>query len=114
MDPCSATGAPSRAPMVRRRPHRVGVRNREIQARAAPNRRTPPRRPPRQPVPPPPLRLPLAVRARHRRNKSGMRFFKRYFVTGLLIWIPLVITIWVITLLIGTLDRKSTRLNSSH
>jgi uncharacterized membrane protein len=33
-----------------------------------------------------------------------MRFFKRYFVTGLLIWIPLVITVWVITLLIGTLE----------
>jgi uncharacterized membrane protein len=33
-----------------------------------------------------------------------MRFFKRYFVTGLLIWIPLMITVWVITLLIGTLE----------
>jgi len=33
-----------------------------------------------------------------------MRIFKRYFITGLLIWIPLVITIWVITLLISTLD----------
>ncbi|MGP1613982.1 MAG: DUF502 domain-containing protein [Pollutimonas bauzanensis] len=33
-----------------------------------------------------------------------MRFFKRYFITGLLIWIPLVITIWVIALLISTLE----------
>ncbi len=33
-----------------------------------------------------------------------MRFFKRYFITGLLIWIPLVITVWVITLLITTLE----------
>ncbi|MDS1139554.1 DUF502 domain-containing protein [Pusillimonas sp. SM2304] len=33
-----------------------------------------------------------------------MRFFKRYFVTGLLIWIPLVITVWVIALLISTLE----------
>ncbi|AEC21310.1 hypothetical protein PT7_2770 [Pusillimonas sp. T7-7] len=33
-----------------------------------------------------------------------MRFFKRYFVTGLLVWIPLVITVWVIALLIGTLE----------
>lgn len=33
-----------------------------------------------------------------------MRFFKRYFVTGLLIWIPLVITFWVLTILIGTLE----------
>jgi uncharacterized membrane protein len=29
---------------------------------------------------------------------------KRYFLTGLLIWVPLVITIWVISLLVGTLD----------
>jgi uncharacterized membrane protein len=33
-----------------------------------------------------------------------MRHFKRYFITGLLIWIPLVITVWVIGLLIGTLE----------
>ncbi len=33
-----------------------------------------------------------------------MRFFKRYFITGLLIWIPLIITVWVINLLIGTLE----------
>ncbi len=33
-----------------------------------------------------------------------MRFFKRYFITGLLIWIPLVITVWVIALLISTLE----------
>ncbi|HEY9279859.1 MAG TPA: DUF502 domain-containing protein [Eoetvoesiella sp.] len=33
-----------------------------------------------------------------------MRIFKRYFITGLLIWIPLVITIWVIALLINTLE----------
>jgi uncharacterized membrane protein len=33
-----------------------------------------------------------------------MRFFKRYFITGLLVWIPLVITFWVIALLINTLD----------
>ena len=33
-----------------------------------------------------------------------MRFFKRYFVTGLLVWVPLVITVWVITLAISTLE----------
>ena len=33
-----------------------------------------------------------------------MRPFKRYFVTGLLIWVPLVITVWVMTLLIDTLE----------
>jgi len=33
-----------------------------------------------------------------------MRFFKRYFITGLLIWIPLIITLWVIALLFSTLE----------
>src|SRR5690606_3499236 len=33
-----------------------------------------------------------------------MRFFKRYFITGLLIWIPLIITVWVIALLFSTLE----------
>ncbi|MDY0309360.1 MAG: DUF502 domain-containing protein [Castellaniella sp.] len=32
-----------------------------------------------------------------------MRFLKRYFITGLLIWLPLVATVWVLTVLIGTL-----------
>ncbi|MBY0577460.1 MAG: DUF502 domain-containing protein [Burkholderiales bacterium] len=30
---------------------------------------------------------------------------KRYFVTGLLIWVPLGITLWVLSLLIGTMDQ---------
>jgi len=30
--------------------------------------------------------------------------FKKYFITGLLIWIPLVITIWVLSLLVQTLE----------
>lgn len=33
-----------------------------------------------------------------------MRHFKRYFITGLLIWIPLVITVWVVSLLLNTLE----------
>jgi uncharacterized membrane protein len=33
---------------------------------------------------------------------------KRYFVTGLLIWVPLVITLWVLDLLIGTMDQSLT------
>ncbi len=33
-----------------------------------------------------------------------MRHFKRYFITGLLIWIPLIITVWVVALLVGTLE----------
>lgn len=31
---------------------------------------------------------------------------RRYFITGLLIWVPLVITVWVLNLLIGTLDQS--------
>ncbi|MDX3907848.1 MAG: DUF502 domain-containing protein [Pigmentiphaga sp.] len=30
--------------------------------------------------------------------------FKRYFVTGLLIWVPLVITVWVLGLVVSTLE----------
>lgn len=33
-----------------------------------------------------------------------MRFFKRYFVTGLLIWIPLIATFWVLAMLVDTLE----------
>lgn len=29
---------------------------------------------------------------------------KRYFITGLLVWIPLVITIWVLSMIVSTLD----------
>ena len=29
---------------------------------------------------------------------------KKYFITGLLIWIPLVITIWVLNLIVSTMD----------
>jgi uncharacterized membrane protein len=32
--------------------------------------------------------------------------FKRYFITGLLIWVPLAITVWVISLIIGVMDRS--------
>jgi uncharacterized membrane protein len=31
--------------------------------------------------------------------------FRRYFVTGLLIWVPLAITIWVLNLIVGTMDQ---------
>ncbi|MGH6631109.1 MAG: DUF502 domain-containing protein, partial [Burkholderiales bacterium] len=30
---------------------------------------------------------------------------KRYFIAGLLVWVPLVITVWVLDLLVGTLDQ---------
>ncbi len=31
---------------------------------------------------------------------------KRYFITGLLIWVPLVVTLWVLDFLIGTMDQS--------
>ncbi len=33
---------------------------------------------------------------------------RRYFITGLLIWVPLGITLWVLDLLIGTMDQSLT------
>lgn len=39
---------------------------------------------------------------------------KRYFITGLLIWVPLVITAWVLNLLIGTLDQTLLVLPSTY
>lgn len=33
-----------------------------------------------------------------------MRFLKRYFITGLLIWLPLIATVWVLVMLARTLD----------
>lgn len=32
--------------------------------------------------------------------------FRKYLVTGLLIWVPLVITLWVLELIISTMDRS--------
>lgn len=43
-----------------------------------------------------------------------MRFFKRFFITGLVIWIPLVITVWVIMLLIDTLESFVPKFLSSE
>lgn len=31
---------------------------------------------------------------------------KKYFITGLLIWIPLAITVWVLTLIVQTMDQS--------
>ncbi|WP_150427916.1 DUF502 domain-containing protein [Dechloromonas sp. CZR5] len=38
---------------------------------------------------------------------------KRYFITGLLIWVPLVITGWVLSLIVSTLDQSLRLLPSS-
>ncbi len=34
------------------------------------------------------------------------QLIKRYFITGLLIWVPLAITGWVLSLIVGTLDQS--------
>src|SRR5690606_3589017 len=35
-----------------------------------------------------------------------MQTLRAYFVAGLLIWVPLAITIWVLDLIIGTMDQS--------
>jgi uncharacterized membrane protein len=35
-----------------------------------------------------------------------MPSLKKYFITGLLIWVPLVITVWVLKLVVGTMDQS--------
>jgi len=35
-----------------------------------------------------------------------VKAFKKYFITGLLIWIPLVITVWVVSAIVGTMDQS--------
>jgi uncharacterized membrane protein len=34
------------------------------------------------------------------------QLIKRYFITGLLIWVPLVITAWVLSAIVNTLDQS--------
>lgn len=34
------------------------------------------------------------------------QLIKRYFITGLLIWVPLVITAWVLSVIVSTLDQS--------
>ena len=36
---------------------------------------------------------------------SRQLLIRRYFITGLLIWVPLVITLWVLDLLVGIMDQ---------
>lgn len=35
-----------------------------------------------------------------------MASLKKYFITGLLIWVPLAITAWVLTMIVGTMDQS--------
>src|SRR5690606_1208160 len=37
-------------------------------------------------------------------RRHTMRAFKKHFITGLLVWIPLAITLWVLGLLVATLE----------
>ena len=36
--------------------------------------------------------------------------FKKYLLTGLLIWVPIVVTVWVLSLVVGTMDQTLTLL----
>lgn len=35
-------------------------------------------------------------------HKNALR---RYFITGLLVWVPIIITVWVLSVLVGTMDQ---------
>lgn len=35
-----------------------------------------------------------------------MKSIKKYFITGLLIWVPLVITVWVLSIVVNTMDQS--------
>jgi uncharacterized membrane protein len=37
---------------------------------------------------------------------GGTAAVKRYFLTGLLVWVPLIITVWVLHLLVSTMDQS--------
>jgi uncharacterized membrane protein len=50
-------------------------------------------------------RLPVARLPRGRRPGAAPLLVKKYFVTGLLIWIPLAITFWVLNLIVTTMDQ---------
>ena len=42
---------------------------------------------------------------------------RRYLIPGVLVWLPILATIWVVSFIVHIMDRtdrKSTRLNSSH
>jgi uncharacterized membrane protein len=49
----------------------------------------------------PPLRPPSG-----RSNKNNENLMRKYFLTGLLILVPLAITAWVLSMVIGTLDQS--------
>src|SRR5690606_26810505 len=68
--------------------------------RAAPSR---PRRSPKNRLPRPPPAAP-AVPATDAVPRAHL--MKRYFITGLLVLVPLVITIWVLATLIGVMDQS--------
>ncbi len=36
----------------------------------------------------------------------GLQYMKKYFITGLLIWVPLAITVWVLHLIVSTMDQS--------
>ncbi len=41
-----------------------------------------------------------------RRQPLTLAALKKYFITGLLIWVPLAITVWVLSLIVRTMDQS--------
>jgi len=57
-------------------------------------------------VSPPPSLGPEIVEARETRERSRARALRNYLIGGLLIWIPIMVTVWVVKFLSGILDHS--------
>src|SRR5687768_13953017 len=87
-----------------------------MQRRRMPPRRTRPSRTASPTPPSPPRRQAATPRAKPRlrerdsagreRGRALMATLRRYFVAGLLVWIPLVITLWVLKLIVDVMDQS--------
>ena len=117
--PTSATAArsPRRRTSRRRRRHRRQWRKRSATNGEARRPRAEMRRPPKSQHEPAPTTESQALRHPRRRRKSDVlsvdcvacTSMKRYLIAGLLVWVPLGITIWVLHFLLTSLDQMLRR-----
>ncbi len=49
-----------------------------------------------------------------RRSVPRLQYMKKYFITGLLIWVPLAITVWVLYLIVSTMDQSLLFVPAAH
>src|SRR5579862_2061147 len=81
---------PSRRPTATPSPNRAPTPVSATRNPQTSRRQSPTARPPRRIEPDP---------------ATDVQRLRRYLVTGLVLWVPLGITIWVLTLIVGTLDQ---------